>query len=132
MRGCHSTAEQEASSYFLVKKQEEGMYMANQSLARRQSADVYVQQRPPVSLAQRTEAKLQAARSVVVTAAQVHDQVHCDLEAIARQGGRSPSHQRYMEQKLAYLRNTFDYHAQVVVRDALFHITQRSDPTLRW
>jgi hypothetical protein len=106
--------------------------MATQPLARRQAADVYVQQRTPGSLAQRTEAKLQAARSVVVTAAQVHDQVHRDLEAIASQSGRSPSHQRYMEQKLAYLRGSFDYAAQVVVRDALFHITQRSDPTLRW
>jgi hypothetical protein len=106
--------------------------MANQSLSRRQTSDVVVQQHTPGSLVQRTEAKLQVARSVVVTAAQVHDEVHRDLEAIARQSGRSPSHQRYMEQKLAYLRGTFDYAAQVVVRDALYSITQRADPTLRW
>jgi hypothetical protein len=106
--------------------------MANQSLTRRQPADIITQQRTSGSLAQRTEAKLQAARGVVVTAAQVHDEVHRDLEAIARQSGRSPSHQRYMEQKLAYLRSTFDYTAQVVVRDALYSITQRADPNLRW
>jgi hypothetical protein len=103
-----------------------------QPLARRQAADVYMEQRTPGSLTQVTHATLQTARSVVVTAAQVHDQVHRDLEAIARQGGRSPSHQRYMEQKLAYLRGSFDYAAQCVVRDALFHITHRTDPALRW
>jgi hypothetical protein len=91
-----------------------------------------MEQRTPGSLTQVTHATLQTARSVVVTAAQVHDQVHRDLEAIARQGGRSPSHQRYMEQKLAYLRGSFDYAAQCVVRDALFHITHRTDPALRW
>jgi hypothetical protein len=106
--------------------------MASQSLTRRQTADIYIQQRTPGTLAQKTEATLQAARSVVVTAAQVHDQVHRDLEAIARQSGRSTSHQRYMEQKLAYLRGTFDYTAQVVVRNALFQISQRTDPTLKW
>jgi hypothetical protein len=106
--------------------------MANQSLARRQTSEVVVQQRTPPSLIEKTEAKLQVARGVVVTAALVHNEVHRDLEAIARQSGRSPSHQRYMEQKLAYLRGTFDYAAQVVVRDALFSITQRADPTLRF
>jgi hypothetical protein len=106
--------------------------MPSRSLDHRQPADVIIQQPRPSTLAQRTEAKLQAARGVVVTAAQVHDEVHRDLEAIARQGGRSTSHQRYMEQKLAYLRSTFDYTAQVVVRDALFSITQRADPNLRW
>jgi hypothetical protein len=98
--------------------------MANQSLARRQSADVYIQQHTPVSLAQRTAAKLQTARGVVVTAALVHDAVHRDLEAIARKGGRSPAHQRYIEERLAYLRGSFDYAAKVVVRNALFDLTK--------
>lgn len=105
--------------------------MANQSLAHRLPADVGIQQRTPGSLTQQAARKLLEARGVVLTAAVVHDQVHHDLEAIARQS-RSPSHQQYMEQKLAYLRGTFDYAAQVVVRDALFQITQRSDPSLRF
>jgi hypothetical protein len=68
--------------------------MANQSLARRQTSEVVVQQRTPGRVVRQTEAKLQEAWGVILTAAVVHDQVNRDLEAIARQSGRSPSHQR--------------------------------------
>jgi hypothetical protein len=105
-----------------------GMHMADQSLARRQTSEVVVQQRTPGRIVQQTEAKMQEARGVIVTAAQVYDDVHRDLEAMARQSGRSSAHQRYMEERLAYLRGSFDYTAGIVVRDGLFNITQ-SRPT---
>jgi hypothetical protein len=102
--------------------------MANQSLARRQTSEVVVQQRTPGSIVQQTAAKLQEAHGVVVTAVVVHDEVYRDLNAIVRQGGRSPGHQRYVEERTAALLHSFDYTAGIVVRDALSNIAY-SRPT---
>jgi hypothetical protein len=92
--------------------------MSNQSLVRRQTSEVVVQQHTPGQVVQRTEAKAQEIRGVVTTAAQVYDETRRDLEAIVGRGGRSAGHQRYVEERTAYLQYVFDGAMDTLVKGA--------------
>jgi hypothetical protein len=93
--------------------------MANQSLARRQTSEVVVQQHTPGQIAQRVQAQSQEIRDVISTAALAYDETYRDLEAIAARGGRSPGHQRYVEERLGYLAHVYDGAMQTVVHTAV-------------
>jgi hypothetical protein len=74
--------------------------MANQSLARRQTSEVVVQQHTPGQITQRVQGQLDEVQGVLVTAAESYHQTRGKLEAIAARGGRSPGHQRYAEERI--------------------------------
>ncbi len=93
--------------------------MPNQSLARRQTSEVAVQQHTPGQIVERTRAKAQEIHGVVTTAAQVYDETRRDLEAIVRRGGRSAGHQRYVEERLASLQTVFDGGMHTLVTGAV-------------
>jgi hypothetical protein len=93
--------------------------MPNHSLARRQTSEVVVQQHTPGQIVARTQAKAQEIRGVVTTAAQVYDETRRDLEAIVTRGGRSAGHQRYVEERTAYLQYVFDGGMDTLVKGAI-------------
>jgi hypothetical protein len=99
------------------------MRMANQSITRRQSTEVVVQQHTPGQVVQRVHEKAQEIRGVVTTAAEVYGETRAELSAIVGRGGRSAGDQRYVEERLASLQTIFDggMHALVTgaVRDIL-------------
>jgi hypothetical protein len=82
--------------------------MANQSLARRQTSEVVVKQHTPGQVVQRTQAQLQEIGGVITTAAVEYDTTRRELEGIVGRGGRSPGHQRYVEERTANLQNIYD------------------------
>jgi hypothetical protein len=96
-----------------------GMHMANQSITRRQSTEVVVQQHTPGQVVQRTYEKAQEIRGVVTTAAEVYDETRRDLEANVGRGGRSAGHQRYVEERVAYLQCVFDGAMDTLVKDGI-------------
>jgi hypothetical protein len=102
-----------------LERKMEGMHMANQSLARRQSTEVVVQQHTPGKIVARTQSQLQELRSVAVTTAVEYDKTRYELEAIVTRPGRSPGHQRYMEERTAYLQSIYDGAVQQVVTRAV-------------
>jgi hypothetical protein len=95
------------------------MGMANYSVARRQTSEVVVQQHTPGQVVARTQAKAQEIRGVVTTAAVVYDETRHDLEANVRSGGRSAGHQRYVEERTAYLQYVFDGAMDTLVKGAV-------------
>jgi hypothetical protein len=92
------------------------MRMANQSLTRRQSTEVVVQQHTPGQIIQRTQAKAQEIRGVITTAAVEYDKTYSAVEAIVRADGRSPGHQRYVEERCASLMSIHDRAVNAVVQ----------------
>lgn len=82
--------------------------MANQSLARRQSTEVVVQQRTPGQVVARVKAQAQELNNLVTTAAVEYDTTRRELQAIVTSSGRSPGHQRYAEERIAYLQTVYD------------------------
>jgi hypothetical protein len=99
--------------------------LANQSLARRQPAGVVVNQHTPGTMVQRTQRQLQEARGVVVTAAGEYHATRRELEAVVRSGGRSAGHQRYVEERVAYLQYVYDGAVVDVVRQNINTIIKR-------
>jgi hypothetical protein len=93
--------------------------MANQSLARRQTSEVVVKQHTPGQITQRVQAQSQMVRDVISTAALAYDETYRDLEAIATRGGRSPGHQRYVEERLGNLLYVYDGAMRSVVHTAV-------------
>jgi predicted subunit of tRNA(5-methylaminomethyl-2-thiouridylate) methyltransferase len=96
-----------------------GMHMANQSITRRQPTEVVVQQHTPGQVVQRVHEKAQEIRGVVTTAAEVYDETRRDLEANVSRGGRSAGHQRYVEERTAYLQTVFDDGMRTLVTGAV-------------
>jgi hypothetical protein len=94
------------------------MHMANQSLARRQSTEV-VQQHTPGQVVARTRAKVQEISGVVTTTAVESDRTRGAFEAIVTRPGRSPGHQRYIEERSAYLLYVYDRAVDQVVTGAV-------------
>jgi hypothetical protein len=92
--------------------------MSNQSLARRQPAEVVVQQHTPGQIVARTQAKAQEFRGVATAAAVVYDETRGDLEAIVRKPGRSAGHQRYTEERVANVQYIFDGAMDTLVKGA--------------
>jgi hypothetical protein len=93
--------------------------MAKQSLARRQTSEVVVQQHTPGQIVQRVERQLNEVQGVLVTAAASYDETYSNVEAIAARGGRSPGHQRYVDERLGYLLHVYDGAMQSVVHTAV-------------
>jgi hypothetical protein len=93
--------------------------MPNQSLARRQPTEVVVQQHTPGQIIHRTERQLQEITGVITTAAVEHDRTRYEVEAIVTKGGRSPGHQRYVEERAASLMSIYDGAVTTVVRKAV-------------
>lgn len=93
--------------------------MPNQSLARRQSTEVVVQQHTPGQVVQRTERQLQEIRGVITTAVVEYDRTRYEVGAIVEKGGRSPGHQRYLEERAANLMSIYDGAVNAVVRNAV-------------
>jgi hypothetical protein len=91
-----------------LRKKNGGMHMANQSLARRQSTEVVVQQHTPGQVVPRVKAQAQELRSLVTTAAVEYDTTRRELEAIVTSSGRSAGHQRYVEERIGYLQSVYD------------------------
>jgi hypothetical protein len=101
--------------------------MANQSLARRQTSEVVVQQHIPGSVVERTQTQLQEVQGVILTAAVEYDTTRHELEAIVGRGGRSPGHQR-----TGALVGIYDSAVQNVVRQAVHDIiTERPTEIVR-
>jgi hypothetical protein len=96
-----------------------GMRMSNQPLTRRQPTEVVVQQHTPGQIVQRTQAKAQEIRGVITTAAVEQDKTYSVMEAIVRAGGRSPGHQRYVEERCASLISIHDRALNAVVQTAV-------------
>lgn len=92
----------------LLKRKIGGMHMASQSLARRQPAEIVVPQHTSGQVVARTRAKAQELQSLSTTAAEVYDETGRALEAIVTRGGRSAAHQRYTEERVAFVRSVFD------------------------
>ena len=103
----------------LLRREIGGMRMSNQSLARRQTSEVVVQQHTPGKAVQRTQAKAQEIRGVVTTAAVEYDTSRRELEAIVTRPGRSPGHQRYVEERTPYLQSVYDRAVEQVVTGAV-------------
>jgi hypothetical protein len=93
--------------------------MANQSLARRQSTEVVVQQHTPGQIVQRTQTQLQEIRGVITTTVVEYDRTRYEVEAIVSRSGRSPGHQRYVEERAASLMSIYDGAVNAVVRNAV-------------
>jgi hypothetical protein len=96
--------------------------MPDQSLARRQSSEVVVQQRTPGRVVERTQTQLQEVQGVILTAAVEYDTTRRELEAIVGREGRSPGHQRYVEERTGALVGIYDSAVQNVVRQAVHDI----------
>jgi hypothetical protein len=108
------------------------MRMPNQSIARRQTSEVVVQQHTPGQIVERTRAKAQEIQGVVTTGAQVYDETRRDLEAIVTRGGRSARHQRYVEERIAYMQTVFDDGMRTLVTGAVRDIlTEGPTETVR-
>jgi hypothetical protein len=95
------------------------MHMANQSIARRQTSEVVVQQHTPGQVVRRTQAKAQEIKGVVTTAAEVYSETQVELSAIVGRGGRSAGDQRYVEERTAYVQSGFDDGMRTLVTDAV-------------
>jgi hypothetical protein len=93
--------------------------MANQSLARRQTSEVVVQQHTPGQIVQRVERQLGEVQDVLVTAAVAYHETHGQLESIATSCGGSPGHQRYVQERIGYLQTVYDDAVQRVVHRAV-------------
>ncbi len=96
--------------------------MANQSLARRQSTEVVVQQHTPGQVVQRTQTQLAEIQGVITTATVAYDETRYKVEAIVSKGGRSPGHQRYVEERAASLMSIYDGAVKTVVGNAVHTI----------
>jgi hypothetical protein len=102
--------------------------MANQSLARRQSTEVVVQQHTSGQVVQRTQGQLQEIRGVITTAVVEYDRTRYEVEAVVNRGGRSQGHQRYVEDRAASLMYIYDGAVNAVVKNAVNTII-REGPT---
>jgi hypothetical protein len=95
-----------------------GMYMANRSLARRQSTEVVVQQHTPGQVVARVKAQAQELNSLVTTAAEEYDRTRRALGAIVTSPGRSPGDQRYVKERIGYLQTVYDDGMRTLVTGA--------------
>ena len=96
-----------------------GMRMANQSITRRQTSEVVVQQHTPGQVVRRTQAKAQEIKGVVTTAAEVYGETRAELSAIVGRPGRPPGDQRYVEERTAYVQSVFDDGMRTLVTNAV-------------
>jgi hypothetical protein len=102
--------------------------MANQSLARRQPAEVVVQQHTPGQVVRHTQTQLAEIQGVITTAVVAYDHTYSKVEAVVNKGGRSAGHQRYVEERSASLMYIYDSAVNAVVKNAVNTII-REGPT---
>jgi hypothetical protein len=94
--------------------------MPEQAITKRQTGEVVVTQQAIGGVVSRhTQAKLAEARSVIGAGAMAYDETYRQVEAYVGQGGRSPGHQKYLQERTGYLMVIHDLAVDKIVRRAL-------------
>jgi hypothetical protein len=100
----------------------EGMQMANQSLDQTPPTEFIKRQHNAERLISRIEEQGVALGTLITTAAVVYDETRRELDAIVNKKGRTPGHQRYIEERAASLQSIFDGAMNATVKTAALNI----------
>jgi hypothetical protein len=102
--------------------------MTNQSLDQRPRSLYNERQYNAERYIARIEEQGVALGSLITTAAVVYDETRRELDALVNKEGRTTGHQRYVEERTAFLQNIFDGAMQALVRTGAETILHR-EPT---
>jgi hypothetical protein len=94
------------------------------SLARRQAADVVVQQAPPGTVARHAQQQLEEAFAVGAISLAEYDRIYAYVKAIVEKGGRSPDHQNWFVGKAAHVLSGYEATHNRIIHDAWTDIIQ--------
>jgi hypothetical protein len=94
--------------------------MPEQTLTKRQTGEIVAPNQGNRGVVPRhTQAKLAEVRSVIAAGVMAYDETYRQVEAYVDQGGRSPGHQKYIQERTSYLLVNHDLAVDKIVRRAL-------------